>query len=200
MSTGSSMPPAAGLYCSNCGSAVTPNHAFCPKCAAPQQRTTAYVPPVAASRVQYAGFWIRFLAIFLDGLILSVVLSPISFAIFGMMGVTASLANGGNDPERMLAVLFPAIFLAVGLGVIAKWLYEALLTSSSKQATIGKMACGLRVTDLQGRRLTFARATGRFFAKYVSSMTLLIGYIMAGFTERKQALHDFIAGTYVLKG
>lgn len=200
MSTGSSMPPAAALFCSNCGSAVTPNDAFCAKCAAPQQRTAAYVPPVAASRVQYAGFWIRFLAIILDGLILGVVLSPITFGIFALMGATASFANNADDPARAMAVVFPAFFLAFGLGVIAKWLYEALLTSSSKQATIGKMACGLRVTDLQGRRLTFARATGRFFAKYISSMTLLIGYIMAGITERKQALHDFIAGTYVLKG
>ena len=69
-----------------------------------------------------------------------------------------------------------------------------LITSSPK------MACGLRVTDLQGQRLTFARATGRFFAKILSGLTLTIGYIIAGFTERKQALHDFVAGTYVLKG
>ena len=149
--------------------------------------------------MQYAGFWIRFLAILLDGILLSIVLSPISFGIFGLMGVSARLGNR-PDPAQIMALLIPAIVAAATIGVVGKWLYEALLTSSSKQATVGKMACGLRVTDLQGRRLTFARATGRFFAKYVSSLTLLIGYIMAGFTERKQALHDFIAGTYVIKG
>ncbi|PYV64750.1 MAG: RDD family protein, partial [Acidobacteria bacterium] len=58
---------------------------------------------------------------------------------------------------------------------------------------------GLKVTDLAGRRISFARASGRYFAKYLSSMTLLIGYIMAGFTERKQALHDMIAGTLVIR-
>jgi uncharacterized RDD family membrane protein YckC len=59
------------------------------------------------------------------------------------------------------------------------------------------MALSMKVTDLQGNRISFARATGRHFAKYISAMILLIGYIMAGFTERKQALHDMIAGTLV---
>jgi uncharacterized RDD family membrane protein YckC len=196
MSTNPPPPTAATvLFCSNCGASVAPGVAYCDKCAAPQPG--AFVVP--APRTQYAGFWIRFLAILLDGIILSIVLSPISIAIFAFMGVSANLGNR-SDPGQVLALLIPAIVLAVGIGVVGKWLYEALLTSSSKQATLGKMACGLRVTDLQGKRLTFARATGRFFAKYISGMTLLIGYIMAGFTERKQALHDFIAGTYVLKG
>jgi uncharacterized RDD family membrane protein YckC len=73
------------------------------------------------------------------------------------------------------------------------------MESSSKQATLGKMALALKVTDLQGRRISFARATGRHFAKIISGMILLIGYIMAGFTERKQALHDMIAGTLVIR-
>jgi len=59
------------------------------------------------------------------------------------------------------------------------------------------MALSMKVTDLQGNRISFARATGRHFAKYISAMILLIGYIMAGFTERKQALHDMITGTLV---
>ena len=79
----------------------------------------------------------------------------------------------------------------------ANWIYEAVMESSSKQATLGKMALGLKVTDLEGRRISFARATGRHFAKLLSGMILLVGYIMAGFTERKQALHDMIAGTLV---
>jgi uncharacterized RDD family membrane protein YckC len=194
----STNPSATTLFCSNCGASVNPGDAFCSKCASPQPNYVAQAPVVG--RVQYAGFWIRFVAILLDGIILSIVLSPFSFAIFGAMGVSARIAQNSDDPERAMALLFPAIMFIVAISIVGKWLYEALLTSSSKQATIGKMACGLRVTDLQGQRLTFARASGRFFAKYVSGLTLCIGYIIAGFTERKQALHDFIAGTYVLKG
>jgi len=196
MSTNSPAPiPSNVLFCSKCGASVPPGVAYCSKCAAPQPGVLA--APLA--RMQYAGFWIRFLAILLDGILLSIVLSPISFGIFGLMGVSSALGNR-SDPTQIMALLVPAIVAAATIGIAGKWLYEALLTSSSKQATVGKMACGLRVTDLQGRRLTFAHATGRFFAKYVSGLTLLIGYIMAGFTERKQALHDFIAGTYVIKG
>ena len=73
------------------------------------------------------------------------------------------------------------------------------MESSSLQATLGKMIFGMKVTDLNGNRISFARATGRHFAKYLSSMILFIGYIMAGFTERKQALHDMIAGTLVIR-
>jgi uncharacterized RDD family membrane protein YckC len=72
------------------------------------------------------------------------------------------------------------------------------MESSPLQATIGKLAVGLRVTDLQGQRISFGRATGRFFAKWLSGAILLIGYLMAGFTEKKQALHDRIAGCLVL--
>jgi uncharacterized RDD family membrane protein YckC len=83
------------------------------------------------------------------------------------------------------------------IALLGNWIYEAAMESSSKQATVGKMALGLKVTDLEGRRISFARATGRHFAKLISGMILLIGYIMAGFSQRKQALHDMIAGTLV---
>ena len=80
----------------------------------------------------------------------------------------------------------------------AQWLYFALMESSSKQATLGKMALGIIVTDLNGNRLSFGRATGRYFGKIISGAILMIGYIMAGFTEKKQALHDIIAGCLVV--
>lgn len=80
-----------------------------------------------------------------------------------------------------------------------KWLYYALMESSSKQATIGKLALGLRVTDLNLHPIDFGRATGRYFGKIISGLLLLIGYIMAGITERKQALHDILAGTLVIR-
>jgi uncharacterized RDD family membrane protein YckC len=73
------------------------------------------------------------------------------------------------------------------------------LESSPMQATLGKKICGLRVTDLNGERLSFGRATGRFFARIVSSIPCMIGYLFPFFTEKKQALHDMIAGTLVIR-
>jgi uncharacterized RDD family membrane protein YckC len=78
-------------------------------------------------------------------------------------------------------------------GGLVNWIYEAGMESS----TLGKMALGLKVTDIWGKRISFARATGRHFAKYLSGAILMIGYIMAGFTARKQALHDILAETLV---
>ena len=83
--------------------------------------------------------------------------------------------------------------------MVVSWLYFALLESSPKQATLGKMALGIKVTDLDGNRISFGRATGRFFAKIISGVILMIGYIMAAFTAKKQALHDIIASTLVIK-
>jgi uncharacterized RDD family membrane protein YckC len=79
------------------------------------------------------------------------------------------------------------------------WIYYALLESSVWQATIGKKLLGLKVTDLAGNRISFARASGRFFGKILSGMILGIGFLMAGFTQRKQALHDILAGCLVLR-
>ena len=84
-------------------------------------------------------------------------------------------------------------------GIAAGWLYEALLVSSSYQATLGKMALGIVVTDMQGRRISFLRATGRHFGKIVSGMLLMIGYLIQPFTEKRQTLHDIMAGCLVLR-
>jgi uncharacterized RDD family membrane protein YckC len=82
---------------------------------------------------------------------------------------------------------------------ILHWLYFALMESSTWQATLGKKALGLEVTDLEGKRIGFGRASGRFFGKILSVLILWIGFIMAGFTEKKQALHDMLAGTLVIR-
>jgi len=87
--------------------------------------------------------------------------------------------------------------VTVILLVFGSWLYEAFMESSSYQATLGKMIFGMKVTDLHGNRISFARATGRHFARWLSALILFIGYIMVGFTERKQGLHDLLAGTLV---
>jgi uncharacterized RDD family membrane protein YckC len=87
-----------------------------------------------------------------------------------------------------------------GVSILATWLYFALCESSTWQATVGKKMLGLRVTDLGGNRITFAKATGRHFGKILSGLILGIGFIMIAFTEQKQELHDSMAGTLVLKG
>jgi uncharacterized RDD family membrane protein YckC len=144
--------------------------------------------------VRYGGFWIRFVAFLIDGFIVGIVILPIS----GLIALAIGLA--GN------AVSMPTVGVHVVKGIVglafnfcASWIYEAGMESSSKQATLGKMALALKVTDLEGRRISFARAAGRYFGKILSSMTLLVGYVLAGLTERKQALHDMIAGTLVIR-
>jgi uncharacterized RDD family membrane protein YckC len=93
-------------------------------------------------------------------------------------------------------------FILNGVGLLVliamNWLYSAILESSARGATLGKMALGLRVTDVAGRRIGFGRASGRFFAKFLSALILMIGYVMAGLTRRKQGLHDMIAGCLVV--
>jgi uncharacterized RDD family membrane protein YckC len=139
----------------------------------------------------------------IDGLILGV---PFLFVVafifmFGALG--ASLHRRPVDAREAALLLGPMFlfFFLVFLGFLAlHWPYFAAMESSERQATIGKSVLSLRVTDYEGRRISFGRATGRFFAKIVSGMVpLFIGYIMAAFTEKKQALHDMIAGTLVLR-
>ena len=149
-------------------------------------------PRVAAA---YAGFWIRFLAVVIDALIVFAVLTPVRLILHLPMGFMAQHHDDGFNPMMLL----PVIALSTLISALANWLYEAFFLSSERQATLGKMALGLRVTDTSGRRLSFGSATLRHFAKWLSGLTLLVGYIMAAFTERKQALHDMIAGTLVIR-
>lgn len=142
--------------------------------------------------MNYADFWIRFVASFIDGIIVNVLGSIIGF----MIGLIVGISAGGRGDSGVVVTAQTLGFLA---GVIITWLYQAFLESSSRQATLGKQAMGIVVTDLNGDRISFGRATARSFSKYLSAIILLIGYIMAAFTERKQALHDLIAGTLVVK-
>ncbi len=120
----------------------------------------------------YAGFWKRFAAYLIDAVIIG-----IAGAIFR---AAAGDAIGGT------------------LTTVIGWVYFAVMESSEKQATLGKMALGIRVVDVDGNKISFARATGRYFSKIISALILMIGYIMAAFTAKKQALHDMIAGTLVV--
>ena len=98
-----------------------------------------------------------------------------------------------------LGVLSLLPILGIIIDIVGVWLYFALQESSVYQATLGKRALNIYVTDLYGRRLTFGQATGRHFSKIISGLILCIGYIMVAFTQRKQGLHDMIAGTLVMR-
>jgi uncharacterized RDD family membrane protein YckC len=146
--------------------------------------------------VRYGGFWRRFWAAVLDALILQIVTVPMGL----MMSVpTTAAIQSDNLTAEQLAAFLSAYMMAAFVGCLANWLYCALMESSKWQATLGKIALGMKVTDLEGRRIGFGRASGRFFAKIVSSLTLFIGYLIQVFTERRQALHDLIAGTVIVR-
>lgn len=137
----------------------------------------------------FAGFWWRTLAMILDSVPLGLVIGAFSLLLFGAFPA---------DPYQMTrAPGKTAVYYIFTILIV--WLYFALLESSPWQATPGKRALGLYVTDLQGRRLTFGRATARNFGKYISGLILGIGYFMAGFTKQKQALHDLMAQCLVWK-
>ena len=151
----------------------------------------------------YAGFWMRFVASIIDGVLLGIVNIIILVPFLGLVGLTA--AAGASDIESdsrgaglMIALLSTYIISMLAVAV-AGWLYFALMESSARGATLGKMALGLRVVDLNGERIGFGRATGRYFGKLLSGLILGVGYIMAAFTQQKQALHDIIAGSLVIR-
>ncbi len=147
-------------------------------------RAVEPMEPVARA-VQYAGFWKRAAAVIIDSVLLMIVFVPLVL-LFG--GVSQAAEGGPPAGSGILNILTTAVY----------WLYFAGMESSAKQATFGKLALGIKVTDLDGQQLSFLRATGRHFGKYLSSLILFIGYILAAFTEKKQALHDMIASTLVV--
>ncbi len=141
--------------------------------------------------VRYAGFWRRYGAQSIDSLITFTV--PLT--IYILIGRAATFGTTHDERAHIARLIAPFFY---GAWFIISWLYSAIMESSRIQATLGKKAIGLQVTDLEGNRISFARATGRHFAKALSFLTAGIGYMMAGFTEDKQAMHDRIAGTHVL--
>jgi uncharacterized RDD family membrane protein YckC len=150
----------------------------------------------------YAGFWLRFVAVIIDGIILGilqfVVLAPILAAIG--IGASSDIANGSEADMVALIAKLTALFSTVGLiGQAVNILYFSFMESSKFQATIGKLALGLIVTDTNGEKLDFLKAMIRNVSKIVSTITLGIGYLLVAFTEKKQALHDMIASTLVVK-
>lgn len=159
--------------------------------------------PTESTEVRYAGFWLRFVAYIIDDIILSAAAFLISLPFIG--GIVFSAIGIGENPDeaeniaRGVLGIIGSIAGLVIVVIVLSWLYYALMESSKNQATLGKMALGLKVTDMDGGRITFGRATGRYFGKIISGMILYIGFILAGLTEKKQALHDMMASCLVVK-
>jgi uncharacterized RDD family membrane protein YckC len=189
------------MFCPRCGKPVPEGAGFCPACGAtlatpvaPVAAPVSPAPTPTAGAVRYGGFWRRFLATVIDSIILTVATWPVR----AMMGLSslAFAERGRFDAEHLVPFILAGMAVKSVTATVA-WIYYAWLESSPKQATLGKMVLGLRVTDLNGGRISFLRATGRYFAGFLSIITFCIGYLMIAFTEKKQGLHDIIAGTLV---
>jgi uncharacterized RDD family membrane protein YckC len=122
-------------------------------------------------RFEYAGFWIRVAAYIIDGIILGI----------------AQVLIGLILPEIVASL----VSIAVGVA------YFCGMECSENQATLGKMAVGIKVGDARGEQLSFPNALGRYFAKILSALILCIGFMMVGWDDKKQGLHDKLADTYV---
>ena len=194
------------MYCSQCGSQNDPAAVFCSQCGAslrsgniptvrlgPPATTVSPAVPSAAQTTRYANFGWRFLAVILDW----IVLFP---GFFVVQGIAIVFGMGMFVLDEDATAPYSHVQPWPDLLVIAMWwLYEALMVSSSHQATLGKKAVGIVVTDMEGSRISFPRATGRYFASILSGMLLLIGFLIQPFTEKRQTLHDMMAGCLVLR-
>ena len=199
------------MYCSKCGAQLADGAMFCSACGqAFSTGATAARPPIVdapptayAPRAAYGGFWLRFVAFLIDNVVMAVAIVLICIPLIFLTGLGALIGEIHPEEEMNDAgfwLIMGVIFLFFTVGVGVTWLYHALMECSEWQATVGKKAMGLVVTDTAGQRVSFGRATGRHFAKIVTGMVpLAIGYIMAGFTEKKQALHDMIASCLILR-
>ncbi len=183
------------MICKNCGAENLDTARYCKQCgkvlaaaAEPHPNPVLSSPPLPAPArpVVYAGFWRRVAATLIDTI-------PLAIMSWIIGSATRTPSMVWWDVESA------ADLRGFVLGAIIAWIYYALSESSRVQATLGKMIIGIYVTDESGRRITFGKATGRHFGKYVSGVILGIGFLMAGFTAKKQGLHDILAGTLVVK-
>jgi uncharacterized RDD family membrane protein YckC len=216
------------VFCTKCGAAMADGAASCSSCGQSFAVAVAVAPPmmraavaapigggvaaipiyagqVAVPRVDYAGFWLRFLAYLIDNVVMGLGFILIVIPLFFLTGLGAFLRDIHPNEDMNNAGIFALmgfLFLAATATLVFTWLYHALMESSEWQATLGKRALGLVVTDMAGQRVSFGRATGRHFGKIITTLVSFgigLGYLMAAFTEKKQALHDMLAGCLVLR-
>jgi uncharacterized RDD family membrane protein YckC len=195
-------------FCAECGRPTLPDelasfggHMVCPDCKNTYvQKLREGVSP-GARAFRFGGFWIRFVASLLDGIILAVVAGIFSAFLFPAFMSRGLVRNSNPTPDEALAMILPMMGMMgamVLLNMIVGCSYETFFIARLG-ATPGKMALGLKVVRPDGGPITPGRAAGRYFAKMISSMILMIGYIIAGFDSQKRALHDMICDTRVIK-
>ncbi|HVU38790.1 MAG TPA: RDD family protein [Opitutales bacterium] len=196
-----SVPPplAATAQCVECGNTFPVNELIqhgnvriCANCKPVFMQKLAEGAPIDQTQFRYAGFWIRAVALFVDGFVLGMVFIVLAFIVGAIMTGARS-----GDGETSQAVIM-AIGLTIDLGMILALAgYETFLIGRYG-ATVGKMLCRIQVVTADGGKVSYPRALGRFGGKLISNMTFYIGYIIAGFDKQKRALHDHICGTRVI--
>jgi uncharacterized RDD family membrane protein YckC len=151
----------------------------------------------------YAGFWLRFAAYLIDRIILGVSTALLMVPLFvlgGGLSLWSRIPRGRIDDFSQWIPLLTLILTLAAISLVVQWLYFASFESGEQQGTWGKQIMSIYVSDLQGNRISFGGATARYFAKIVTGLIPFgLGFIMAGFNERRQALHDMIASTLVLR-
>ena len=168
--------------------------------------TTPSLPSMPAPLQTYAGFWKRVIAYLVDAIVLyfpNMVMDRLLGGARAQVTLEQALSRATGDVQHVLEAYqqyYASMWPAMLIGALLAWLYFAACESSPWQGTIGKLALGIRVTDLQGRRISFPKALGRYGAKLISFLILFIGVLMVAWTPRKQGLHDLMAGTLVLNG
>lgn len=156
--------------------------------------------PVMVVAPPFAGFWRRAFACIVDGILINILLSPLYFG-WVWPALTASSADRSPDemdPAQAFAIMGTMMGYVL-VAAVLETIYYAALDSSSYQASLGKMAFGIRITDLEGRRISFGRALLRRLARIVTAFTIGIGFLMVLWTRRRQTLHDMMVGTLVVR-
>lgn len=165
-------------FCSGCGASIPGGTV-----PLPQERI-----PAVANTGRYAGFWKRFAASFIDALIISAFWATL-LGLHIILKGTHIIEGSAEVISLVIVTILPMLFA---------WLYASVMESSPLRGTLGKLVFGIVVTDLNGNRLSFGRATGRHLGKVFSTMFFWFGHLMAAFTEKKQALHDLVASSLVV--
>src|SRR5208283_990926 len=169
------------VYCSKCGAILGADASYCVSCGAPVVRAAGVAVPAnvgvagfsTTQSVTYAGFWLRWVAHLIDGLIVGAGVFALVIPLIFLTGLAAtleSLSRHSNEQPSPAAIagIVSIVLMFVAVAVLLQWLYFAYLESGEKQATWGKQALGLYVTDGAAERISFGRASGRFFAKFIS--------------------------------
>ena len=195
-------------YCSQCGQpsrldqlARFGDTLVCPNCKNSfVQKLREGVAPFRPA-FRFGGFWIRFVATFIDGIILGVASSAVQLLLLGTAYRPFANIREPLPPDQALAAFGAmmgtmALSMLIGIAIAAS--YEGFFVYKVG-ATPGKMVLGLRVVRPDGNKVSLGRAVARYFGKWLSYMTLGIGFIIAGFDAEKRAMHDMIVDTRVVK-